>query len=67
MQQIALVAIAPAQGSAADVALNTSKSKKNAESLLRSLIDMGLPANRVRLSSTTSPEVATNEVHIYVR
>ena len=27
---------------------------------------MGLPANRVNLSSTTSADAATNEVHIYV-
>ena len=65
--QFDLIAVTPAQGSAADVALNTSKSKKHAESVLRSLIDMGLPANRVRLSSATSPEAATNEVHIYIR
>ena len=29
--------------------------------------EMGLPSNRVTLSSTTSPGVQTNEVHIYVR
>lgn len=65
--QFDLIAVAPAQGSAADVALNTSKSKKNAELVLRSLIDMGLPTTRMRLSSTTSSDVAANEVHIYIR
>ncbi len=65
--QFDLIAVTPAQGSAADVALNTSKSKKHAEAVLRSLIDMGLPADRVRLSSATNPLAATNEVHIYIR
>ena len=29
--------------------------------------EMGLPNSRMTLSSTTSPSVQTNEVHIYVR
>jgi len=28
---------------------------------------MGLPAGRVTMSSTTSADAATNEVHLYVR
>jgi hypothetical protein len=47
------------------VAANTSK--RNAESVLRSLSDMGLPLDRVRLSAMTSGQAASNEVHIYVR
>lgn len=62
-----LVAIAPNKGTPAQVTLNTNASKKNAESVLRSLNDMGLPADRVRLSSMTSTATDTNEVHIYVR
>ena len=62
-----LVAIAPNRGNTARVALATSSSKKNAETVLRSLSDMGLPLDRVRLSALTSNTAATNEVHIYVR
>jgi hypothetical protein len=62
-----LVAIAPNRGNAARVALSASSSKKNAETVLRSLSDMGLPLDRVRLSALTSNTVATNEVHVYVR
>ncbi len=65
--QFDLVAVAPNRGSPAEVALNTSRSKDNAERVLRSLNDMGLPANRVQLSSSSSAEAFTNEVHIYVR
>ena len=63
----ALVAVAPAQGTPAEVALNTSKAKKNADQVLRTLTEMGLPAGRVNLSATTSAEASTNEVHIYLR
>ncbi|MDP7643041.1 MAG: hypothetical protein QGI52_11400, partial [Alphaproteobacteria bacterium] len=62
-----LVAVAPNQGSPADVALATNASKRHAETVLQALGEMGLPSNRVTLSSTTSPGVQTNEVHIYVR
>ena len=65
--QFDLVAVVPQKGGAADVAIRLSKSKKHAQDVLRTLIDMGLPANRLNLSSTSSPQVGTNEVHIYVR
>ena len=62
-----LVAVTPNQGTPADVALNSSKVKKQAASVLRTLTDMGLPAARISLSSMTSPSASANEVHIYVR
>ncbi len=62
-----LIAVAPNMGSPADVALATNASKRHAESVLQALGEMGLPNSRVTLSSTTSPSVQTNEVHIYVR
>lgn len=62
-----VVAVTPLQGGAGNVALNQSKSGRNAERVLRSLTDMGMPASRVSLSSTSSEQASTNEVHIYVR
>ncbi len=62
-----LVAVSPSKGSAAQVALAQSKSRKYAEKVMRTLIDMGLPASRITLSATTSPTASTNEVDIYVR
>ena len=62
-----LVAVATNRGNAARVALSAGTSKKNAETVLRSLSDMGLPLDRVRLSALTSNTAATNEVHLYVR
>lgn len=65
--QFSLVAVTPNQGTPAEVALNTSKSKRNAETVLRALLDMGLPAARIQLTSAASADAFTNEVHIYVQ
>lgn len=62
-----LVAVAPNVGSPTQVALATTKSRRNAEGVLRSLTNMGLPSDRVTLSATSSPAAQVNEVHIYVR
>ncbi|MEX2615342.1 MAG: hypothetical protein WD767_04535 [Alphaproteobacteria bacterium] len=62
-----LVAVTPKRGSAAQTALNSTQTKRNAEAVLRTLADMGLPGNRVKLSATTSPDVEANEVQIFVR
>jgi hypothetical protein len=62
-----LVAVAAGQGGPADVALNMSKSIKNADEVVRTMANMGLPAGRLQMSSTTSLEISTNEVRIYIR
>jgi hypothetical protein len=62
-----LVAVSPGRGSQAQVALASSNAKRQAETVMRSLTDMGLPANRVSLSASTSAAAQTNEVHVYVR
>ncbi len=62
-----LVAVAPNASSAAQVTAGTNASKRNAESVLRSLAKMGLPVDRVSLSAATSPDARVNEIHLYVR
>ncbi|MBT3358199.1 MAG: hypothetical protein HN403_01065 [Rhodospirillales bacterium] len=62
-----LVAVAPAAGGPARVAVNTNKSRRYAESVLRSLVEMGLPPGRVAIAGTTSGGAKSNEVHIYLR
>jgi hypothetical protein len=62
-----LVAVAPSNGSPAQVQLAQSRSKRYAQDVLRTLSDMGLPSDMVSLSATTSGSTSTNEVHIYVR
>ena len=62
-----LIAVAPNTGNAARAALAGNESKRNAERVLRSLSDMGLPLDRVRLSALSSNTASSNEVHLYVR
>jgi hypothetical protein len=62
-----VVSITPLQSGGGNIAASQAKSSANAERVLRSLTNMGLPANRVSLSSTSNAQVASNEVHIYVR
>ena len=62
-----LVAVAPATGGPARVAVNSNKSRRYAESVLRSLVEMGLPPGRIAIAGTTSNAATTNEVHIYLR
>lgn len=61
-----LVAVHPAKGNAAQVAIESTKARRNAEKVLRSLTQMGLPAERLNLSYQDSAEAATSEVHVYL-
>jgi hypothetical protein len=62
-----IVSIVPQQGTPAQVALAANQSRRNAEQVMQTLIQMGLPSDRLSLSSTSSANVGSNEVHIYVR
>jgi len=62
-----LVAVAPSSGGPARVALNSNKARRNAESVLRALIDVGLPPSRIAVSAKTSDAAKANEVHLYLR
>ncbi|NQV84354.1 MAG: hypothetical protein HQ494_11095 [Rhodospirillales bacterium] len=62
-----LVAVAPSSGGAARVALNSNKSRRHAEEVLRALIEMGLPPARVAVSAKTMANAKSNEVHVYLR
>ena len=62
-----LVAVTPNAGSPAQVEIHAAACKRNAESVLRAMTDMGVSPTRVSLSSTTSASVRSNEVQIYVR
>ncbi len=62
-----LVAVAPKRGTPSQVALGSNSARRNAENVRRSLASMGLPQNRVNLSTITSADAKTSEVRIYVR
>jgi hypothetical protein len=58
-----VVAVVPTAGSAT----SQSQTQRNAQAVLRSMSDMGVPANRLVLSSTTDPGLSTGEVRVYLR
>lgn len=62
-----LVAIHPTEGNAAKVAIESTRARRNAERVLRSLTQIGLPVDRVDLSYSKSDEARVNEVHLYIR
>ena len=62
-----VVAVTPRSGTPAEVARAEAGAKKNAQDVLRSLTNMGLPSTRVALSSVQNTNAASNEVHIFVR
>jgi len=63
--QFDLVAVAMGEGMQS--ALGQSQSRRNAERVMRSLTEMGLPASRINMTAATSPQSSSNEVHIYIR
>jgi len=62
-----VVAVAPNAGTPAQATVAVNASKHDAENVMRSLTGMGLPADRISLSATTSPDIRSNEVRLYVR
>ena len=62
-----LVAVSAPAGTEAQAAANAEAARANARKVMQSLLDMGVPAERIRLSEVTDPNVVANEVHLYVR
>lgn len=62
-----MVAVYPTQGNAAQLSIESTKARRNAEKVLRSMTQMGLPMDKVDISYSSSAAVTDNEVHIYIR
>ncbi|MEO5372824.1 MAG: hypothetical protein H7840_00945 [Alphaproteobacteria bacterium] len=62
-----LVAVTPSTSGAGQASITANAARRNAEAVLRSLNNMGLPADRVRMSAMNSTSATSSEVHIYVR
>jgi hypothetical protein len=63
-----LVAVYPTGSTnAAESSIESTRARRNAEKVLRTLTQMGLTMDRVDLSYLPSKEVQTSEVHLYVR
>ncbi|PZQ44626.1 MAG: hypothetical protein DI551_09765 [Micavibrio aeruginosavorus] len=62
-----LIAVNPSGGNAAQVAIESTRARRNAEMVLRSLSQMGIDVNKIDLSTQQSAEAKSNEVHIFIR
>jgi hypothetical protein len=62
-----VVAVAPTRGTAASVQIAQSTARRHAEDVMRSMTDMGVPATRVGVASTTDPSASVSEVRVFVR
>lgn len=62
-----LVAVAPQGGTPEESVQNAENARASTEKVMRSLVDMGLPPDRVSYSQVTDPNVQSNEVQLYVR
>jgi hypothetical protein len=62
-----LVAVHPMTGNAAQVAIESTRSRRNAEKVLQTLTQMGLPADKIDLAYNADASAQTSEVHIFVR
>ena len=62
-----VVAVSPTRGTAASVQIAQSAARRHAEDVMRSMSDMGVPATRMGVASTTDPSATTSEVRVFVR
>jgi hypothetical protein len=62
-----VVAVSPTRGNAASVQIAQSTARRHAEDVMRSMSDMGVPATRMGVASTTDPGTSVSEVRVFVR
>ena len=62
-----VVAVSPTRGTLGAVQLAQSEAQRHAADVMRSMSDMGVPSNRLGVSSTTDPGASSTEVRVYVR
>jgi len=62
-----LIAVHPTSGNPAQIAIESTRSRRNAERVLRTLTQMGVNLERIDLSYAPSNEAQSSEVHIFLR
>jgi hypothetical protein len=61
-----VVGVAPTRGSASEVASAQSAAREHAQSVLRTIADMGVPETRLQISSTTDPAAHSSQVQVFL-
>lgn len=62
-----VVAMAPTSGTPGSVAIGGTNARRNADSVVRSLTQMGLPQDRIRQSAAQNAQASSGEVQVFVR
>ena len=62
-----VVAVSPTRGNAAAVQIAQTTARRHAQEVMRSMTDMGVPASRLNVASSTDPSAAASEVRVFVR
>jgi hypothetical protein len=62
-----VVAMSRSAGTPGAAALGETTARRNAEAVVRSLSQMGLPSDRIHTSSLSSPDASNGEVRVFVR
>jgi hypothetical protein len=62
-----VVAVSPTRGNAASVQIAQTTARRHAQEVMRSMTDMGVPASRLNVASSTDPAATASEVRVFVR
>lgn len=62
-----LIAVHPTSGNSAQVAIESTRARRNAERVLRTLTQMGIPLEQIDLSYAPSADARSSEVHLFLR
>ncbi len=62
-----LVAVAPRGGTPEEAVQSADAARSDADRVMRSLLDMGLPPERIGRAEVSDPNIQTDEVRLYVR
>jgi hypothetical protein len=62
-----VVAVSPTRGTVTAVQLAQSAAKRHAQEVMRSITEMGVPASRLAVASSTDPNATASEVRVFVR
>jgi hypothetical protein len=62
-----VVAVSPGKGNIAAVQIAQTTARRHAQDVMRSMTDMGVPASRLGVASTTDSAANTSEVRVFVR
>jgi hypothetical protein len=62
-----VVGVSPTRSSAAAVQTAQATARRHAEAVMHTMTEMGVPAARMNLSSSTDPGVSASEVRVFVR